>query len=658
MQIQQELKLRFSAALAGLTSSPDEAAQLLRPTQDPKFGDYQSNCAMPLKNELSKPPREIAESIVAALQVADICDQPQIAGPGFINLRLKDDWLAEQATSMLRDPRLGVSKAANPRTVVLDYSGPNVAKPMHVGHIRSTVIGSAIAELLRFAGHNVITDNHLGDWGTQFGMVIYGYKNFLDRDAFKTQPVAELLRLYRLVNNLIDFHNSVASLPKRAAAIEKAEADLKTAIAAADAETDKKAKKKALKNVTSAERKLQSTRDELESTQQKIVAVKADATLHELAQKHAGIGQAVLGETVKLHEGDAENLALWHEVLPFCRDEIDKIYSRLDVTFDHQYGESFYHEMLGGVIKQLEAAGLATESDGALCVFLPEFEAPMIVRKKDGAYLYATTDLATLEYRMREWSPDEILIVTDHRQAEHFEKVFIVGRKLGCGDVQLKHLPFGTVLDESGKPFKTRSGSTVGLESLLDDAVAAAHAAVCNPDRVAKIDPPLSDSEKQSIARIVGHGAIKYADLAHNRTSDYKFSLEKMVALEGNTSAYIQYSYARMQSILGRAETTEQQVIDDAATILIGDPAERALVLRLLQFSEAIDQSLEDYRPNVIVDYLYDVAKAYSTFYEQCPVLKATDDATLLSRLAIVTVTARTLRQGLQLLGIDVVPRM
>ncbi|WP_417740591.1 arginine--tRNA ligase [Rosistilla oblonga] len=658
MQIQQELKHRFSAALAGLTSSPDEAAKLLRPTQDPKFGDYQSNCAMPLKNELGKPPREIAESIVAALQVDDLCDPPEIAGPGFINLRLKDDWLAQQATAMLRDPRLGVAAAANPRTVVLDYSGPNVAKPMHVGHIRSTVIGSAIAELLRFAGHTVITDNHVGDWGTQFGMVIYGYKHFLDREAFASQPVAELLRLYRLVNNLIDYHNSVASLPQRSVAIEKATADLATAVAAEAAETEKKAKKKAQKNVAAAERKLQSTRDDLESTRQKIAAVEADKPLHDLALAHPEIAATVLQETAKLHEGDKENLALWHEVLPYCRDEIDKIYTRLDISFDHQHGESFYHEMLGGVIEQLEAAGLAQPSDGALCVFLPEFEAPMIVRKKDGAYLYATTDLATLEYRMREWSPDEILIVTDHRQAEHFEKVFIVGRKLGCGDVQLKHLPFGTVLDESGKPFKTRSGSTVGLEALLDDAVDAAFAAVCDPDRVAKIDPPLSDGEKQTISRVVGHGAIKYADLAHNRTSDYKFSLEKMVSLDGNTSAYIQYSYARMQSILSRAESSEQQVIDGDSTILIGAPAERALVIRLLQFGEAIDQSLEDYRPNVIVDYLYDVAKAYSSFYEQCPVLKADDDATLHSRLAIVTATARILRQGLKLLGIDVVPRM
>ena len=660
MHIQNELKQRLSAALSGISSQPEKAANQLRPTQDPRNGDYQANCVMSLKAELGKTPEEIASSITQALQVDDMCESVEVAGKAcFINFTLSDSWIGAQATGLLRDDRVGVDASANPKTVVIDYSSPNVAKPMHVGHIRSTVIGDTIANLLSFAGHKVIRDNHLGDWGTQFGMIIYGYRNFLDKDAYENAPIPELLRLYRIVNSLIDYHKTVASIPSLEAAVPEAAKVAQIARETADSETEKKAKKKAEKNAKNAEKKFESAKRSLEEANSKLEKLRSDDAFVELAESHQTIPGDVLRETAKLHEGDESNLQLWHDVLPHCRDEIDRIYTRLKIEFDHQYGESFYHEMLPGVIDSLGKAGLLTESEGAQCVFLPEFDAPMIVQKKDGAFLYSTTDLATLQYRMQEWSPDEILYVTDSRQAEHFEKVFIVGKKMGFTEVRLKHIPFGMVLDkQTGRPYKTKSGSNVGLELLLDDAVAAANAVVCDPGRIGKIDPPLSDDEKKSISLAVGHGAIKYADLGHNRESDYRFDLEKMVDLNGNTAAYILYSYARTQNILVKGETSEQQVAAGDGLIVITAPQERRLAMLLLQFGEAIDQALDDYRPNVIVDYLYELAKATASFYEACPVLSAPSEELKASRLMLVAATGKVLRKGLDLLGIDVVPRM
>jgi arginyl-tRNA synthetase len=330
----------------------------------------------------------------------------------------------------------------------------------------------------------------------------------------------------------------------------------------------------------------------------------------------------------------------------------------LDVSIDHTLGESFYHDMLGGVIDRLRAAELASDSEGAVCVFLPEFDSPMIVQKKDGAYLYATTDLATLFYRRDEFSPDEILYVVDTRQSEHFEKLFAVAKKLGFGEIRLVHVNFGTVLGADGKPFKTRSGSSVGLESMLDEAVARAMTVVCDPERSSRLDPPLDDAEKMRIAMSVGHGAIKYADLSHHRTSDYKFDLEKMVSLDGNTSAYVQYAYARVRGILQKGNVDPDEIRRSQFIPEFNEPAERSLALTLLRFGESLEQVRSDYAPNFLIDYLYDAAKAYAVFNDSCPVLKASDEKTTLSRLILVALTARVLREGLGLLGIGVVPRM
>jgi arginyl-tRNA synthetase len=685
MQILDELRQRFAAALVQLSVQSSESrdlgseaksqaedsppaaidlekltsfARMVRPTTDPRHGDYQANCAMPLSKLLGASPRSVAEQLVGLLDLEDLCEKPEIAGPGFINLKLRDDYLAKATQVLLADARLGVSAAQHPLSIVVDYSGPNVAKPMHVGHIRSTVIGDSVSKVLRFLGHHVETDNHLGDWGTQFGMVIYGFKHFGNEAAFEQAPVAELSRLYRLVNRFIEYHNSIAAKEASDRAVLEAELVVSQLQAGLNAVADAKEKKAAEKSLVAATRKVETLRETAAKHRQAIETIEADDKLRKLAQAHPRIAAAVLEETVKLHGGDELNLQLWHRFLPHCKDEINRVYARLNVTFDHVLGESFYHPMLQDTVDNLKEVGLASDSEGAVCVFLPEFDAPMIVQKRDGAFLYATTDLATLEYRRMEFNPHEILYVVDTRQSEHFDKLFAVARRTGFASTRLVHVNFGTVLGEDGKPFKTRSGSSIGLESLLDDAVARAYAVVCNPERASKIDPPLTDEEKLEIANVVGHGAIKYADLSHHRTSDYKFDLEKMVALEGNTSAYIQYAYARVQGILTKGKTAESTVISDGCPIHLTHPAERALALQMLRFGESLELVRGDYAPNFLVDYLYETAKAYAVFNDNCPVLKAEEETLMKSRLALVAATGRILRQGLELLGIGVVSRM
>lgn len=630
-------------------------ADMVRPTADPRFGDYQSNCAMPIAKQLGKPPREVAQAIIDQLDWRDLCQPPEIAGPGFINLRLRDESLAQAVADMLLDERLGVEPVADPRTILIDYSSPNVAKPMHVGHIRSTVIGDALARTYRFLGHRVITDNHLGDWGTQFGMVIYGFKHFGDEQALAASPVGELSRLYRLVNRLIGFHAAVAELPRAVAAVEVAREAVASSERLVHAAADPKGARKAEKEQATAVRKFAAAEQRVRELNETLAV---DDAFRQLAESHPDIADAVLRETASLHAHDPENRALWERFLPFCRDEIDRIYRRLDIAFDHTLGESFYHDMLGDVVEQLRAAGLATDSEGAVCVFLPEFDAPMIVRKKDGAYLYATTDLATLFYRREAFQPDEILYVVDFRQGEHFQKLFAVADRLGFDSVRLQHVQFGTVLGEDGRPFKTRSGTSVGLESLLDEAVAKALAVVCDPERVARSEGPLDDEERRRIASVVGHGAIKYADLTHHRTSDYRFDLDKMVALDGNTSAYIQYAYARALGILHKGGRTPEAIANSPPTPVLSEPAERGLALTLLRFGESLQQVRADDAPNFLVDYLYDAAKAYAVFNDHCPVLKAGSDEVMESRLVLVALATRVLKTGLGLLGIQVVPRM
>ena len=377
-----------------------------------------------------------------------------------------------------------------------------------------------------------------------------------------------------------------------------------------------------------------------------------------LAAEHAGIGEAVLQETAKLHADDEENLRLWHEFMPHCRTEIQRIYQRLDVRFDYEYGESFYHQQLGDVVADFQQRGLAQESDGAICVFLDGFEAPMIIRKKDGAYLYATTDLATIQFRLRTWNPDAILYVVDFRQSEHFEKLFAATRRWGFDRVELRHISFGTVLGEDGKPYKTRSGDTVGLESLLDEAVSKAYAVVSSNDDGKPAGPELDEAERRHIANVVGHAAIKYADLSQNRTSDYVFSYDKMVALEGNTATYMQYSYARTQSIFAKGDVAAGELQAAAGAFVLEHPAERRWPWNCCVSRRRWARLLVDLRPNQLTSYLFELARCFSDFYQQCPVLKAEGESLRRSRLLLCDLAGRTIRQGLDLLGIHVVDRM
>jgi arginyl-tRNA synthetase len=436
MNLLQELRHRFAASiskiLADVVDPPSVASVLsmIRATQDPKFGDYQANCAMPLQKTLGKPPRDIAAEIVAELDIADICDPPEVAGPGFINLRLRDDFLAKALNSAAQDDRLAVPTTKTPKTVIVDFSSPNVAKPMHVGHIRSTVIGDSICRTLRFLGHRAISDNHLGDWGTQFGMIIYGYKNFGDEALYAKGPVLELSRLYRLVNQLIGYHAATVKLPPLESQIAQDQSQL-AELNALPVEADKKAAKKQKEQLKSLTSGLEDKRKDLESFRKSLQAVDSSPDLAALAAEHTGIGQGVLAETAKLHSGDEANLRLWNEFMPHCRLEIQQIYDRLDISFDHELGESFYHDQLASVVTEMQEKGFARESDGAMCIFLEGFSAPMIIRKQDGAYLYATTDLATIKYRVEQWDPDEILYVVDKRQGEHFDKLFAAAHQWG-----------------------------------------------------------------------------------------------------------------------------------------------------------------------------------------------------------------------------------
>jgi arginyl-tRNA synthetase len=665
MNILATLRDRFASALGALGIESDDLPGLIAlvlPSQDTKFGDYQANCAMPLGKRLGKPPRELAGQIIAALDVADCCDPPEIAGPGFINLRLKDEWLAAQLSETSRDvERLGVPLAAATRTVVVDYSSPNVAKPMHVGHIRSTVIGDALYRILAFLGHRAISDNHLGDWGTQFGMIIYGYKHFGDREALAQNAVEELTRLYKLVNSLVEYHDTRNErIPTLEARI--AEAERQTAqTAAAPTPADPKQAKQAAKKLRQCEGELIELRGELADLRAKVAAVEGDPRLGKLAAVHADIGQQVLLETARLHSGDATNVELWREFLPACLAEIEVMYRRLGVVFDHTLGESFYQDRLRGVVKGLCDMGLARESDGAICVFLEGQDVPMIVQKQDGAFLYSTTDLATIQYRMNHWRPDAILYVVDHRQSLHFEHLFAVARLWGYRDIELQHIAFGTVLGDDGRPFKTRSGASVGLASLLDEAVERAYAIVSQNDDN-RPEPILSEEERRQVAERIGIGAIKYADLAHNRTSDYVFSYDKMLAMTGNTAAYMQYSYARVRSIFAKAgvepATIRTSAAGSANAILLKTPQERALGIALLQFAESLDRVVADYRPNHLTAHLFELATRYSDFFENCPVLKAESDRLRTSRLLLCDLTARTIERGLNLLGIEVAERM
>jgi arginyl-tRNA synthetase len=657
MNLLAELRRRFSQALSALVPEAAKVAEfseMIRATQDAKFGDYQANFAMPLGKILGQNPRDVAAQIVAQVDVSDWFHPPEVAGPGFINLKLRDDKLAEQLQRNLADERLGVTSVEQPKTFVIDFSSPNVAKAMHVGHIRSTVIGDALCRTLRFLGHKVISDNHLGDWGTQFGMIIYGYKHFVDAAAFAEQPVKELGRLYKLVQQLVGYRENLAALPKLAHDLREKETLLNNSPAAPVG--DKNAEKKAAQAKRKLESQIAEIKEQAAETQAKISAIDSSSTLAKLAAEHAEIDAAVLAETAKLHAGDAENLRLWKQFLPDCRLDIQRLYQRLHVTFDYELGESFYHDRLASVVEDFQQRGLARTSEGALCVFLDGFEAPMIIRKKDGAFLYATTDLATIAYRMSEWQPDAILYVVDHRQGEHFDKLFAAAKLWGYGKVEFKHVSFGTVLGDDGKPYKTRSGDTVGLEGLLNEAAERVRQVIASNRKEG--DAALTPVEEEEVAETVGIAAIKYADLSQNRTSDYKFSYDKMVALEGNTATYMQYCYARRNGIYRRGNITSAEVRAAQTPIQVADPAERTLGAILLRFPEALHDVTLDYRPNMLAEYLYEVGKAFASFFDKCKVLKAETPELKMSRLKLCELSALTIQRGLELLGIQTTEKM
>lgn len=654
MSILPELKARFRRALENLTDDVDQCLHMIRRSQDARFGDYQANFAMSLSKKLGKPARDVAAEVVARLDLADLCDTPEVAGPGFINLRLRDDWLARQLARAGGDPRLAVPAAERPRSFVIDYSAPNVAKPMHVGHIRSTVIGDSLYRVLGYLGHRVISDNHIGDWGTQFGMIIYGYKHLRADGAYRNNPVEELARLYRLVRQLMDYREAIEQIEPERQKLARREEELEERRRWLASHADKKA----AKELRREEAQLQDSRDELAELEKKISAVESSPVLSRLAAEHPRIGQAVLAETAALHAGNEENVRLWREFLPPCLEEIEKIYRRLGVRFDQTLGESFYHDRLAPLVDDLVKTGAARVSDGAVCVFREGHDVPMIIRKKDGAFLYGTTDLATLRYRMETWAPDAILYVVDHRQSLHFDQLFDAARRMGCADVELVHVSFGTVMGEDGRPFKTRSGDTVGLEGLLDEAVRRAGEVVAANDDAKPDGPELAPEERARIAEIVGIGALKYADLSQNRTSDYVFSYDKMLAMNGNTATYMQYAYARVRSIFRRGNVDIESLRAAMPPLLLSTPAERRLAVELLRFGEALDLVVEDYRPNQLTSYLFELANHYSTFFEACPVLRAETAELRQSRLVLCDITARTIARGLELLGIQVVERM
>lgn len=660
MRVLSLIRSRFAPALATWLTEPDAlnaALERIVASRESNLADYQANVAMPLQKKLGMPPLTIAQEIVSKVDLSDICESVAIAGQGYVNLRLSPTWLAKCLMEAHADPeRLAVAPVTTPKTYVIDYSSPNVAKPMHVGHIRSTVIGDSITKILRFLGHRAISDNHLGDWGTQFGMIIYGYKHFRDDVAFAQAPVAELSRLYRVVQKIIGFQDAIASIPKLELALEKskqklAESNTKSAAAPQD--------KKLTKEIGIATRQLDEADEELKKARANVEASSQGSDFTERSKQHSELGQRVLKETAKLHSGDAENLNLWEAFVPNCKEEIHSVYTRLNIQFDHEFGESYYHDMLPAIVEDLLARSLAVQSGGAICVFLDGYEAPMIVQKQDGAYLYSTTDIATAVFREREFAPDASLYVVDHRQSEHFQKLFDVLRKIGLTHTELKHVEFGTVLGDDGKPFKTRSGTVVGLNAMLDEAVNGAYEVVCDPDRLQKSGYVFTEAEKRQISETVGLGAIKYADLSHNRTSNYVFDMQKMVQLQGNTAAYIQYMYARTRSILRNAESVGIEAVKwSAAPLVLSESLELSLGLQLLRFEDMLNQSMVEYLPNLVTEYLYETAKLFASFYVQHKVLEPDAIDTTMSRLRLTDLTGLTLRKGLELLGIGVVERM
>ena len=539
-------------------------------TASPDFADYQCNAAMSLARSLKKPPRDIARAISDAAEGLAAVERIEVAGPGFINIHLKSEWIAERVAAMASDPRLGVPPVGQGKTVILDYSSPNVAKPMHVGHIRSTIIGDSLARLHRALAYRVISDNHIGDWGTQFGILIMGHRHFRDESALKAGPVEELERLY------------VKSYEKS----------------------------------------------------------REDAEWLEQCRR----------ELVKLQTGDKENTELWQQFVDLSLKEFDRVYRRLGVRFDLVRGESHYRDQLEDVVERLKQLRIAQESEGAIVVFLEDEDLKVcIVRKSDGGFNYASTDLATLATRVTEFDPERIVYVTDVRQELHFRQIFCIAGKMGY-TTRLDHVGFGLMRLPEGT-FSTREGNVIRLERLLDEAESRAL------DIVRTSSPELNEEEQKEIARAVGIGAIKYADLSQNPQTTVTFTWEKALALDGNSGPYLQYAYARIASVRRKHAERFPEEDPEKYPVCLGEPIERILALKVLRFPQVVVRAAERYKPSLVADYLYDLCQAYSSFYQNVPFLKA-DAGVRESRVRLCTIVATILRQGLDFLGIETPERI
>ena len=534
-----------------------------------KFGDFQTNFAMMNSKIIGKNPRAIAQEIVDNLEPNNVIDKLEIAGPGFINIFLKSEYLGELLKKS-RNEKYDFSFLNRDGDVIIDFSSPNIAKRMHIGHLRSTIIGDSVARIYRYLGYHLVADNHIGDWGTQFGKLIIGYRRWLNQEAYKENAIEELERVY------------------------------------------------------------------VEFTKQ--------------SEEHPELEEEARLELKKLQDGDEENYALWKEFIKVSLDEYEKLYTRLDVHFDTYYGESFYHPMMQGVVDELVEKGLAVEDDGAKVVFFPEEDNlfPCIVQKKDGAFLYSTSDIATIKFRRENYNVNKLIYLTDERQQDHFKQFFKITEMLGW-DVEKYHIWFGIMRFADGV-FSTRKGNVIRLEQLLDEGKKRAY------DIVNEKNPDLSAEEKDQIAEVVGVGAIKYADLSQNRQSPIIFEWDKILSFEGNTAPYLQYSYARIQSILRKA-AAEGKEINYSKEIKVENKQERALADHIATFPMVVLKAAESFKPNIIADYLFELSKKFNSFYNSCPILNQEDDI-LYSRGLIAKVAGETIKEGLSLLGIKTLDRM
>lgn len=538
-----------------------------------EFGDFQTNFAMMNSKAIGKNPREIATTLVENFKENDLIEKLEIAGPGFINIHLKNNFLNNELKK-IDNEKYDFSFLNVDETVIIDYSSPNIAKRMHIGHLRSTIIGDAIKRILDFIGFKTISDNHIGDWGTQFGKLIVAYNKWLDKEAYEADPIGELERIYVLFSD----------------------------------------------------------------------EAKKDPTLEDVARN----------ELRKLQMGDEQNNKLWKEFIEISLKEYNKVYDRLGVKFDHYFGESFYNDMMPDVLKELKEKNIAKEDQGALVVFFEEDKLPpALVQKKDGSFLYATSDLATIKFRKNELNVDKAVYVTDERQQNHFKQVFEISEMLGAPyNYEKSHVYFGIMRFGDGMIFSSRSGNIIRLVDLLDEAKKQVKSVIDEKN------PNIPEDEKEKIAEIVGTGAIKYFDLSQNRTSDILFTWDKVLSFEGNTGPYLQYTYARIQSILRKLK--EENISVENNDIILDDmfDIERELAVALLRFPQTVVKSYETYRPNIIADYLFDTAKLFNNFYNSKSILKETDKKVMDARILLAEKTASILKQGLNLLGIETVDRM